>query len=330
MDAVRDRCIGFIVDAKARRTRSLRVLLASQQCLAHCFCRTVASATVSAARGPPVRPSLRRTRSKLGTTAGDGHARGAASAPHAAPSTLRLALAVGLTGLFLMLAAAALAPDTVMELLPWRGNEAFLPSNATDVARGCSGVDTVPDFAFERCADAASCTAPIQQEAGLLPASGTLRGHSISYTHQPVAAPLANARLGDGAPLSSGLCSFLQFRGRLASHRMAAHGWGRAVSLRAQDRPAVHDSQVLVPNTLGLVSGWEVLRPICNTAACYRCCCTACAIVVMVHLTARQRRVVCCAAPLVSGMLNFTLTALCFSMRLNKCADCSVLDVLSD
>ncbi len=51
-----------------------------------------------------------------------------------------------------MLAAAALAPDTVMELLPWRANEAFLPSNATDVARGCSGVDTVPDFAFERCA----------------------------------------------------------------------------------------------------------------------------------------------------------------------------------
>ena len=91
--------------------------------------------------------------------AGDDHARAAASAPHAAPSTLRLALAIGVTGLFFMVAAAALAPDTVMQLLPWRANEAFLPSNATDVARGCSGVDTVPDFGFKRCAAAIGCAA---------------------------------------------------------------------------------------------------------------------------------------------------------------------------
>ena len=97
-------------------------------------------------------------RSKLGTV-GDDQARATASASPAAPSTLRLALAVGLTGLFLVLAAAALAPDTLMELLPWRANEAFLPSNATDVARGCSGVGTVPDFDFERCAGAISCIA---------------------------------------------------------------------------------------------------------------------------------------------------------------------------
>ena len=75
------------------------------------------------------------------------------------PSTLWLALAVGLTGLFFVLAAAALAPDSVMQLLPWRANEAFLPSNATDVARGCSGVDTVPDFSFERCVVAIGCAA---------------------------------------------------------------------------------------------------------------------------------------------------------------------------
>jgi hypothetical protein len=61
-------------------------------------------------------------------------------------------LAVGVTGVLLVLAAAVLVPDSVMALLPWRANEAFLPSNATDVARGCSGIDTVPDFSFDRCA----------------------------------------------------------------------------------------------------------------------------------------------------------------------------------
>ena len=93
---------------------------------------------------------LARERSKL-ADAGGNHARSAAAAP-AAPSTLRLALAVGLTGMLVALAAAVLVPDSVMELLPWRSNEAYLPSNATDVARGCSGIDTVPDFSFERCA----------------------------------------------------------------------------------------------------------------------------------------------------------------------------------
>ena len=89
-------------------------------------------------------------KSNLGT-GGEEHARATAPTPHAAPSTLRLALAVGVTGVLLVLAAAALSPDTLAELLPWRANEAFLPSNATDVARGCSGISTVPDFAFERC-----------------------------------------------------------------------------------------------------------------------------------------------------------------------------------
>ena len=91
-----------------------------------------------------------RERSKLARVSGDpGKAVAAASAQ---PSTLRLALAVCLTGMFLVLAAAVLVPDSVMALLPWRANEAFLPSNATEVARGCSGIDTVPDFSFDRCA----------------------------------------------------------------------------------------------------------------------------------------------------------------------------------
>ena len=77
---------------------------------------------------------------------------GSAGPTPAVPSTLRLALAVGVTGMLLALAAAVLVPDSVMELLPWRANEAYLPSNATDVARGCSGIDTLPDFSFERCA----------------------------------------------------------------------------------------------------------------------------------------------------------------------------------
>ena len=92
-----------------------------------------------------------RERSELARVSGE--ARKAVNEPSAAaPSTLRLALAVGVTGMLFVLAAAVLMPDAVMAMLPWRANEAFLPSNSTDVARGCSGIDTVPDFTFDRCA----------------------------------------------------------------------------------------------------------------------------------------------------------------------------------